>query len=41
MRPGKFGEKIYIPLPDHEARKVLFEIQLYKLPLSTDLDVDY
>lgn len=41
LRPGRFDEKIYIPLPDYEARKRLFELQLKKLPLSDDLDFDY
>ncbi len=41
MRPGRFDEKIYIPLPDLEARKRLFELQLKKLPISSDLDFDY
>ena len=41
MRPGRFDEKIYIPLPDFEARKKLFELQLSKLPISDDLDFDY
>jgi len=41
MRPGRFDEKIYIPLPDLEARKRLFELQLKKLPISNDLDFDY
>ena len=38
MRPGRFDEKIYIPLPDFEARKKMFEIQLSKLPHEDDLD---
>lgn len=41
MRPGRFDEKIYIPLPDAVARKKLFEIQLNKLPVAEDLDYDY
>lgn len=41
MRPGRFDEKIYIPLPDLVARKKLFEIQLKKLPVADDLDYDY
>ena len=41
MRPGRFDEKIYIPLPDAEARRKLFEIQLSKLPVADDLDYDY
>lgn len=41
LRPGRFDEKIYIPLPDFAARKKLFEIQLAKLPVADDLDYDY
>lgn len=41
MRPGRFDERIYIPLPDFEARKALFKIQFVNLPLSEDLDFDY
>lgn len=41
MRPGRFDEKIYVPLPDMVARKKLFEIQLSKLPVADDLDYDY
>ncbi len=41
MRPGRFDEKIYIPLPDEIARKKLFELQLSKLPTAEDLDFDY
>ena len=40
MRPGRFDEKIYIPLPDFEARKKLFEIQLSKLPHEDNLDYE-
>lgn len=41
MRPGRFDEKIYIPLPDEAARRKLFELQLNKLPVADDLDYDY
>lgn len=41
LRPGRFDEKIYIPLPDYKARKRLFEIQLSKVPVSYDLSFDY
>ena len=40
MRPGRFDEKIYIPLPDFDARKRMFELQLSKLPHENDLDFD-
>lgn len=41
MRPGRFDEKMLIPLPDFEARKKLFEIQLFNLPVADDLDYEY
>ena len=40
LRPGRFDEKIYIPLPDFETRKKMFEIQLSKLPHEENLDYD-
>lgn len=40
MRPGRFDEKIYIPLPDFEARKKIFEIQLSKLPHEDNFDYE-
>lgn len=40
LRPGRFDEKIYIPLPDFEARKKLFELKLTKLP-TENIDFDY
>lgn len=40
LRPGRFDEKIYIPLPDFEARKKMFEIKLHSIP-QKGLDYDY
>lgn len=40
LRPGRFDEKIYIPLPDLEARKKLFELKLKSIP-QENLDYDY
>ena len=40
LRPGRFDEKIYIPLPDFEARKKLFELKLKAVPQES-LDFDY
>lgn len=40
LRPGRFDEKIYIPLPDYDARKKLFELKLSKLPIE-NIDYDY
>ena len=40
LRPGRFDEKIHIPLPEVEARKRLFELNLKGAP-QEDLDYDY
>ena len=40
LRPGRFDEKIYIPLPDLIARKKLFELKLKEVP-QENLDFDY
>ena len=34
LRPGRFDEKIYIPLPDIEARSLMFEKRLGNIPCS-------
>jgi len=39
LRPGRFDEKIYIPLPDFEARKKMFELKLKGAPIDR-LDFD-
>lgn len=41
MRPGRFDSKIYVPLPDFDARMKLFDLQLNELPVSEDLDLEY
>jgi SpoVK/Ycf46/Vps4 family AAA+-type ATPase len=40
MRPGRFDKIIYMPLPDVNARKRIFQIYLSKLPLSSDIDYE-
>ena len=40
LRPGRFDEKIYISLPDFEARKKLFELKLKSIP-QQDLNFEY
>lgn len=40
LRPGRFDEKIYIPLPDFDARKKLFELKLKTVP-QKNLDFEY
>lgn len=40
LRPGRFDEKIYIPLPDQAARKKMLEIYLGKRPVDDDVDFE-
>ncbi|HEY1921290.1 MAG TPA: ATP-binding protein [Tepidisphaeraceae bacterium] len=40
LRPGRFDEKVYIPLPDLEARKKMLEIYLSHRPLAKDINHD-
>lgn len=40
LRPGRFDEKIYIPLPDYAARKKIFELKLKATP-TENLDFSY
>lgn len=40
MRPGRFSQKIYIPLPDAAARKKMIELRLRKTRVDGAIDVD-
>ena len=40
LRPGRFDEKVYVPLPDLPARRRLLEIHLQNRPLAQDVDLD-
>lgn len=40
MRPGRFDEKIYIPLPDMAARRRILEIHTAHRPLDPGVDLD-
>jgi transitional endoplasmic reticulum ATPase len=39
LRPGRFDEKVYVPLPDESARRKLLDIYLSKRPLAGDVDL--
>ncbi|MCL2712799.1 MAG: ATP-binding protein, partial [Methanomassiliicoccaceae archaeon] len=41
LRPGRFNEKIYIPLPDKAARLFILNRGLKQCPLANDVDLDY
>ena len=40
LRPGRFDDKVYIPLPDIPARRKLIELYLSKRPVAGDIDFD-
>jgi transitional endoplasmic reticulum ATPase len=40
LRPGRFDELIYVPVPDHAARRKVLEIHARRMPLAPDVDLD-
>ena len=40
LRPGRFDERIYIPLPDFEARRQILALHLKGKPLAKDVSFD-
>ena len=40
LRPGRFGELIYVPLPDMPARRQIIASALAGLPLAEEIDID-
>jgi transitional endoplasmic reticulum ATPase len=40
LRPGRFDDKVYIPLPDLPARRKLLELYLSHRPLAVDVNLD-
>jgi transitional endoplasmic reticulum ATPase len=40
LRPGRFDEKVYIPLPDLPARRAMLEMYLANRPLADDVSLD-
>lgn len=41
LRPGRFDEKIYVPLPDEKARRKMFDLRMEGIPMEEDIDFDY
>jgi transitional endoplasmic reticulum ATPase len=39
LRPGRFDELIYVPVPDREGREQILRIHTKEMPLSTDVDI--
>ena len=40
LRPGRFDDKVYIPLPDLPARRKMLDLYLGKRPVAADVDLD-
>lgn len=40
LRPGRFDEKIYVPLPDAESRKKILGHRMNGVPIDENLNVD-
>ncbi|MDK2890579.1 MAG: hypothetical protein PWR21_1211 [Methanoculleus sp.] len=40
MRSGRMDKRVYIPPPDHDARKALFKNGLTDRPCASDIDLD-
>ena len=40
LRSGRFSQKIFIPLPDKDSRKFLFNKYIANIPVEKDLDID-
>ena len=41
LRPGRFGEIIYIPPPDRDARLEILGLQTARVPLDADVDLGW
>jgi transitional endoplasmic reticulum ATPase len=40
LRPGRFDELIYVPVPDEGGRRRILSIHTGKMPLAKDVDLD-
>lgn len=40
LRPGRFDKLLYVPVPDLEARKEIFQIHLRQKPLAKDISIN-
>jgi transitional endoplasmic reticulum ATPase len=40
LRPGRFDELVYVPVPDLAARRAILAIRTGKMPLAHDVDLD-
>ena len=40
LRPGRFDELVYVPVPEEEGRRKIIGIQTAQMPLADDVDLD-
>lgn len=40
LRPGRFDDKVYIPLPDFPARRKMLDLYLARRPVADDVDFE-
>lgn len=40
LRPGRFDELVYVPVPDPKGRRKILDIHTKKMPLADDVDLD-
>ena len=40
LRPGRFDRILYVPVPDKQARKQIFQIHTKRKPLGSDVNLD-
>lgn len=41
LRPGRLDRIVYVPLPDANTRRQIFDLQIKVMPISKELNVDY
>ncbi|HWW65397.1 MAG TPA: CDC48 family AAA ATPase [Sphingomonadaceae bacterium] len=40
LRPGRFDELLYVPVPDRDGRRRILSIHVGKMPVASDVDLD-
>jgi transitional endoplasmic reticulum ATPase len=40
LRPGRFDELVYVPVPDEAGRRKILGVQTARMPLADDVDLD-
>ena len=40
LRPGRFDKILYVPIPDKEGRRKVFEVHTRKMPLAKDVSLE-